>query len=257
MNTDYRKTALITGVSRKNSIGYGIARRLAGDGINLVLHSFRAYDLRFFSEAEIEGPAEIKKSLENKHIRIELIDRDLSDPEAPQEIMQFTLNAFSNCDILILNHTYDTLIELDDLTAAEIDRHLQVNVRGSLLLIQEFARRFSRGNGGRLIILISGQHLGPMPHPAYVASKGALHQLIPSLSAVLIERGITVNAVNPGATRTYKPDPKVDKAVLGRMPLGRWGTPDDAARLIRWLVSDESEWITGQVINSEGGFRRG
>ncbi|MEJ2635632.1 MAG: SDR family oxidoreductase [Calditrichia bacterium] len=139
----------------------------------------------------------------------------------------------------------------------EIDRHLSVNVRAVLLLIQEYAKQHDGPAGGRIILLTSGQHLGPMPHLAYVASKGALHQLTVSLSDHFIEKGITVNTVNPGPTKTYKPDKEVNKAVLDRMPLGRWGEPEDAARLIGWLVSDEAKWITGQIINSEGGFRRG
>jgi 3-oxoacyl-[acyl-carrier protein] reductase len=69
-------------------------------------------------------------------------------------------------------------------------------------------------------------------------------------------RGITVNTVNPGPTKTYDPGEEIDSVVLNRMPQGRWGEPDDAARLISWLVSDDAIWITGQVINSEGGFKR-
>ena len=90
---------------------------------------------------------------------------------------------------------------------------------------------------------------------AYVASKGALHQLTSSLSDHFIGKGITVNTVNPGPTKTYNPGHELNEVVLRKMPLGRWGEPDDAARLIAWLVTDDAVWITGQVINSEGGFR--
>ena len=76
-------------------------------------------------------------------------------------------------------------------------------------------------------------------------------------SAAFIKKGITVNTVNPGPTKTYIPSEEIDKAVLKRMPQGRWGEPDDSARLISWLVSDDAQWITGQVIDSEGGFQRG
>lgn len=73
---------------------------------------------------------------------------------------------------------------------------------------------------------------------------------------VLVERGITVNAVNPGPTDTGWAGPEEEAWVREHMPLGRWGTPEDAARLVAWLVSDEAAWVTGQVIDSEGGFRR-
>jgi 3-oxoacyl-[acyl-carrier protein] reductase len=91
---------------------------------------------------------------------------------------------------------------------------------------------------------------------AYAVSKGAIHQATASLADDLAGRGITVNTVNPGPTDTGWPTPQVHAEVLEQMPRGRWGTPDDAARLIAWLCSDDAAWITGQVINSEGGFRR-
>jgi len=144
-----------------------------------------------------------------------------------------------------------------ELDAEETDRHLGINVRASLLLVREFAQHFNGREGGRIIFLTPGGHLGPMPHPAYVASKGALHHLTLSLSDLLADKGITVNAVNPGPTLTYQPDQNINQAILKRMSVSRWGTPDDAVRLISWLVSQEAGWITGQVIDSDGGFRRG
>jgi 3-oxoacyl-[acyl-carrier protein] reductase len=106
-----------------------------------------------------------------------------------------------------------------------------------------------------VVLLTSGQHLGPMPSElAYIASKGALHQLTWSLSAHLIPRGITVNTVNPGPTDTGWAPPELTEQVRLHAPLGRWGRPEDAARLIAWLATDDAAWITGQVINSTGGF---
>ena len=90
-----------------------------------------------------------------------------------------------------------------------------------------------------------------------MASKGALHHLTLSLSNILVDKGITVNAVNPGPTLIYQPDEQLNQAILNRMPAGRWGTPNDAARLIGWLASGQAGWVTGQVIDSDGGFRRG
>jgi 3-oxoacyl-[acyl-carrier protein] reductase len=90
----------------------------------------------------------------------------------------------------------------------------------------------------------------------YAVSKGAIHQMTLTLADVLADRGVTVNAVNPGPTDTGWADEELTARVAGALPFGRWGRPDDVARLVRWLVSDEGRWITGQVINSEGGFRR-
>ena len=144
--------------------------------------------------------------------------------------------------------------DLEELSAAEIDNHLQVNVRGTLLLVQAFVAQHNGRPGGRVILLTSGQHLNPMPDElAYVASKGALHQLTLSLSAHLIKRGITVNTVNPGATDTGYASGELYESVRAANPQERWGQPEDAARLISWLVTHDAQWVTGQVINSTGG----
>jgi 3-oxoacyl-[acyl-carrier protein] reductase len=106
-----------------------------------------------------------------------------------------------------------------------------------------------------VILMTSGQHLGPMPREvAYAVSKGALQQATSTLADELAGRGITVNTINPGPTDTGWGLAAEDPAEL--MPQGRWGEPDDAARLIAWLCTDDARWVTGQTINSEGGFRR-
>jgi len=115
--------------------------------------------------------------------------------------------------------------------------------------------------GGRIVFMTSGQDLGPMPgEVAYAASKGALASITQTLADQLADRGITVNTVNPGPVDTgyaaFADQPDAHEAVRRHFPQGRWGAPDDPARLIAWLVTDEAAWITGQVINSEGGFRR-
>ena len=91
---------------------------------------------------------------------------------------------------------------------------------------------------------------------AYATSKAALAGITLSLADTLADQGVTVNAVNPGPTDTGYADPAVRERVARLFPAGRWGTPEDAARLVAWLCTDEAAWITGQVINSEGGFRR-
>jgi len=226
-------------------------------GADLFLHSFTPYDRMLSLELEDNEPELISRGLAEHGISVEQMEADFSDPDSPARVIEAALHRFGRIDILILNHTHDTLKSLDELTADEIDRHMNINVRASLLLIQQFAKHHDGRPGGRIILLTSGQHLGPMPHLAYVASKGALHQLTSSLSDSLIGKGITVNTVNPGPTKTYNPSKEVHNAVLRQMPQWRWGEPDDAGRLIGWLVSDDAVWVTGQVINSEGGFRRG
>jgi 3-oxoacyl-[acyl-carrier protein] reductase len=189
--------------------------------------------------------------------RVEHAEADLSDVGATVGLVAAAVAAFGHVDVLVANHTHSTRQPFLELDAEQIDRHLAVNVRATLLLVREFARQHDGRPGGRVVLLTSGQHMGPMGgEVAYAASKGALHQVTWTLSDLLIERGITVNTINPGPTDTGWAPPEVHAHVLTRFPLGRWGQPDDAARLIAWLCTDDAQWVTGQVINSEGGLRR-
>jgi 3-oxoacyl-[acyl-carrier protein] reductase len=256
------RVALITGVSRRAGIGFAIASRLASHGADLFVHSWSPYDRQQPWGADPGDIDAVLAELQSHDTRVAHAEADFLAPEAPREVMRRAVEVYGHVDILIVNHAYSTqhsaeALAEDTLSVEDIDRHLLVNVRASLLLIAAFARQHDRRLGGRIILLTSGQHLGPMPTElAYAASKGALHQLTPSLSECLIGRGITVNTVNPGPTDTGWATKDVHAWMMRHMPQGRWGQPDDTARLIAWLVSDDAAWITGQVIISEGGFRR-
>ena len=165
--------------------------------------------------------------------------------------------AIGSLDILVADHArHEGPQTLEDLTAAQIDRHLAVNVRGTLLLIKAWAGKRDDGQmGGRVVLFSSGQNRGPMPEElAYIASKGVLHQLTASLAAHLASRKITVNTIDPGPTDTGWPTARVYKAVLKASLQRRWGQPDDAARGIAWLATDDAQWITGQAIDSRDGL---
>jgi 3-oxoacyl-[acyl-carrier protein] reductase len=141
------------------------------------------------------------------------------------------------------------------LTAAELDHTYAVNTRATLLLAQAFAAQHDGRPGGRILFFTSGQYHGAMPAELpYIASKAALHQLTRSVAVHLMPRGITVNCVDPGPNDTGYADDATRAAVAAANPGGRWGTPTDASRLVAWLVSDEAEWVTGQVIASDGGW---
>jgi 3-oxoacyl-[acyl-carrier protein] reductase len=147
---------------------------------------------------------------------------------------------------------------LAEVSAEELDRAWAVNARAAVLLAQAFAAAHEEERpDGRIVFLTSGQHLGPMPGELpYVLSKGAIHQAVATLADELAERGITVNAVNPGPVDTGWAAAEVREELAARFPTGRWGRPDDIAPVVAWLLSAESAWVTGQVIDAEGGFRR-
>jgi len=106
-------------------------------------------------------------------------------------------------------------------------------------------------------LFTSGQHLGPMADELpYAISKGAVHQMTRSLADALASRAVTVNAINPGPVDTGWASAELRERLRPAFPAGRWGRPDDIAAVVRWLASEDSRWVTGQVINAEGGFRR-
>jgi 3-oxoacyl-[acyl-carrier protein] reductase len=248
------RVALVTGVSRRIGIGFAIARRLAELGADLMVQGLPSYDAGQPWGADPDGLLARVAELRATGRRVESVELDFMSPDAPARAFAAARRHFAHVDILIANHAYSRSGALEALEASEIDRHLIVNVRGSLLLARELAAQHDGREGGRIVLLTSGQHRGPMPGElAYVASKGALHQVTRSLAAHLAPRAITVNTVNPGATDTGWATPEVRQEILRLEPRGRWGTPDDAARLIAWLASDDARWVTGQVIDSTGG----
>lgn len=252
-----RRVALVTGVSRRVGIGAAIARRLAGDH-DLLLSGLPAFDEAQPWGGDPDGVPALLAELQSVGARVQHIVGDLRDPATPRKLVTAAVAAYGGLDTLVANHAYSTMTPLNSLSAEEIDAHLLVNVRGSLLLVQAFAREHDGDRGaGRVVLFSSGQRLGPMPEElAYVASKGALEALTVSLSGALIERGITVNAINPGPTDTAYMSDEDRRRLLRKFPLGRWGEPDDAARLVAWLCGEDARWVTGQIIDSEGGFRR-
>jgi 3-oxoacyl-[acyl-carrier protein] reductase len=187
------------------------------------------------------------------------LEVDLASPDTVPRVLDAAERLPGRLTVLVNNAAYSTMTTWDELDDDVLDAHYTVNVRANTLLSVEFAKRIQArsGPGGRIINLTSGQSLGPMPEElAYAASKGAVEALTVSLAAALAPLGITVNAVNPGPTDTGWMDDELKRTLLPRFPLGRIGLPEDAARLVAFLASEEAGWITGQVIHSEGGYRR-
>jgi 3-oxoacyl-[acyl-carrier protein] reductase len=256
------RVALVTGASRRAGIGYAIARRLAALGANLFLHHYAPHDRAQpwgadpgGTQAVVDG---VSQALAGQGARLAHLELDLATPDAPAQLVSRALSAFGHVDILVCNHARSGADgPLGTLDAAMLDGHWAVNTRAAILLVQAFAAHHDGRQGGRIILLTSGQDLGPMREEvAYAASKGALASITRTLADHLADQAITLNTVNPGPVDTGYAPPALHEAIRHRFPWRRWGTPDDPARLIAWLATDEAAWITGQVINAEGGFRR-
>lgn len=220
-----------------------------------MLHSFSAHDAAQPWGADPGGADALVAQLRDQDSWIEHVYADLAVPDAPGLLVDAACSTFGHLDIVVANHARSSTQALEELTSDEIDLSYAANTRATLLLVQAFAAQHDGRPGGRVVLFTSGQYHSAMPGELpYVASKGALHQLTPSLAAHLMPRGITVNCIDPGPTDTGYADDDRAAAVAARNPGGRWGTPADAARLVAWLVSDDAGWVTGQVIASGGGW---
>jgi 3-oxoacyl-[acyl-carrier protein] reductase len=178
---------------------------------------------------------------------------DLSDPAAPARVFDAAEAAVGPLTALVCCHTHSEVRGLLEEGAEQVDRHLAVNVRGTLLLIAEFARRFRGEHGsGRIVTFSSGLPLAG--EIAYAASKGGVEWLTISAAAELAARGISVNAIDPGPTETGWISPELRERLLAEAPLGRLGRPEDSAELVAFLCSERGGFITGQVLRCDGGW---
>ncbi|RKQ86913.1 3-oxoacyl-[acyl-carrier protein] reductase [Solirubrobacter pauli] len=241
------RTALVTGVSRTGGIGAAIARRLSADGFRLFLTGWSPHDATQVYGEEPGGGERIADELGAHFLAV-----DFADPEAPARVIAAARDALGRIDALVANHARSSQQSLSQLTAAELDLSFAVNARATLLLVRHFAEQ---ADSGRIVLFSSGQYHGAMPDELpYIASKAVLQQLTASLAVELAPRRITVNCVNPGPNDTGYATGAPHERVARAMPGGRWGTPDDAARLVAWLCSDDADWVTGQTIASDGGW---
>jgi len=259
------RTALVTGVSRRQGIGFATARRLLQGGASVAIQHWSPHDAERPAGADdISSVVDELSAQACEGARVVDFSANFVEDDAPAALVTHAADALGHLDILVCNQAVSghdgTLSEIG---ISDLELHWRVNARATLLMTQAFALQHDGRPGGRVVWLTSGQQQGPMRDEiAYATSKAALAGVTASVAADLIRRGIGLNTVNPGPVNTGYLDEGVFHTaerlaeIRERFPLGRFGEPDDPARLIAWLVSDESVWVIGQVINTEGGFER-
>ncbi|MGA1867397.1 MAG: 3-oxoacyl-[acyl-carrier-protein] reductase [bacterium] len=237
--------ALITGAGR--GIGLGIAQFLAKEGVKVILTDKDTDSLRMAFEHN-------RDSLPQAAIA----SMDVTNPESVQETIEKITGDYGQIDILVNNAGIVKDKLAIRMETEEWDRVLEVNLKGTFLCSKAVIKGMMRKRWGRIINISS--IVGIMGNPGqanYAASKAGIIGLTKTLARELAGRGITVNAIAPGYIETEMTNAlpeKTKNALLSMIPCGRLGSISDIAHTVLFLASDGAQYITGQVINVNGGM---
>jgi 2-deoxy-D-gluconate 3-dehydrogenase len=240
------KTAIVTGSSR--GLGQGIAVGLAEAGADVAL-------------VDRSDPSETQGRIEALGRRCATIRADLADQGSVATIVGETVGKLGGIDVLINNAGIIRRAPLAEFTEKDWDDVMNVNIRTLFFLSQAVARvMIERGRGGKIVNIASMLSFqGGILVPSYTASKSAVVGLTRLLANELAPHGINVNAIAPGYmatenTRPLREDPARNRAILERIPAGRWGTPEDLQGAAVFLASAASQYMHGYTLAVDGGW---
>ena len=249
-----RPVALVTGAGRERGIAFAVALKLAETGWDVAFSYWSGYDARMPWGPDQDAPGLLTAALAERGARPLAAEADLSDPDAPARLFDAVERGLGPVTALVMLHAESVDSGLLDTTVESFDRHTTVNARASWLLLREFAQRFTgspQAAAGRVIAFTSDHTAGNLP---YGSSKGALDRIVLAAGQELAGRGITANVINPGPVDTGWMTPELVGEIVAATPLGRLGTPRDAANLVAFLCSAEGGWINRQLLMSNGGL---
>jgi 3-oxoacyl-[acyl-carrier protein] reductase len=237
--------ALVTGSSR--GIGRAIAIELAKSGIDLVVND---------SKNPHEG-LEVVNEITKIGQRAIYIQADVSDPDQVEKMVEEIISEFGKIDILVNNAGIIVDKLLRDMTIEEWNKVIAVNLTGVFNCTKSAIKYMQKQKSGNIINIssVSGQ-IGNIGQANYSASKAGVISFTKTVAKEYAKDGIIVNAVAPGFIRTKMIEnipEKVMLKILKQIPLGRLGEPEEVAKLVRFLASDDAKYITGQIISINGG----
>lgn len=240
------KTAIITGCN--TGLGQGMALGLASAGCNIVGVNRRS-------------PDETQRRVEALGVQFLSIQAELGSTAPIADIMQQTEQRFGNADILINNAGTIRRANALEFTEKDWDEVLDVNLKSLFFLSQSFARScIQQQRRGKIINIASMLSFqGGIRVPSYTASKSGVLGLTRLMANEWATQGINVNAIAPGYmetnnTQALRNDPERSQEILGRIPAGHWGTPDDLAGAAIFLASDASNYVQGHTLAVDGGW---
>ncbi len=239
------KVAIVTGAGR--GIGRAIAIAFAAEGANIVATAR--------TKEEIEETCREVKGLGRQGLAI---PTDVTKADQIERMVQKAVTHFKKIDILVNNAGIIKLTPVLELTEADWDRIIDINLKGTLLCSQATARHMIKQKRGKIINIASiGAHVGAPGSAAYAASKGGVIQLTKVLAVELGIYNINVNVVSPGLTMTamaaYVTQERSNSQDSDRVPLRRLAKPEDIADAVLYLASSGSDYVTGQEIIVDGG----
>lgn len=243
------KTALVTGSSQ--GIGEAVALRLAAEGADVVVH-YRSHP---------EGAHGVVEQIAKLGRRTIAIQADLGRAEEAQRLIADAATRLGPLDILVNNAGVEKRADFWDVSEADYDFVMAVNVKGVFFTTQAFVRHLlAAKRPGKVINMSSVHEELPFPHfTAYSISKGGLKMMTRTLAIELAPFGITVNSIAPGAietpiNRALLNNAEKLRALLDNIPLKRMGTPSDIAGVAAFLASNDADYITGASIVADGGL---
>jgi glucose 1-dehydrogenase len=243
------KIAFVTGAGQ--GIGRAVAVRLAQEGAKVVVN-----DLHDDSRSE-QTLADIRTAGSDGCI----VAGDIAVTEVSRQLIAQAIQKMGRIDVLVNNAGVEHNAAFLDVTEADYDRVLDINLKGAFFITQAFVAHLRETQRGGRIVNISSVHEElPFPHfTSYCASKGGMKMMMRNLAIELAPLGITVNNVAPGAVGTSINDrllhnPNQLNALLGNIPLKRLGKPEDVANAVLFLASDEADYVTGSTLYVDGGL---